>query len=427
MNKLIKRKILSLGYLSIFLLLVFFCFPAFSSQIPDPENDYDSLIVQPKERVLKANRMSKLMYRYGVLKFQKVKNDLYVVPLDNADKKDLKIAELQQSGYFNYVEPNYKLYTDQRAPERDYVKVIKEPDNELAPALNTKEVTPNDKGFSSQYYLKEINAPKAWRTTVGNSQVVVAVLDTGIDANHPDLLGKISGGDDDDLTDGIGHGTEVAGIIAANTNNSQGIAGIAWKTKILSLRITDDVGQARVSTVATALDEAYNNGAKIVQISLSTNQYSKTLQNAISQAQSRGLIVISTAGNTGVQELRYPGAFSGVIAVGSVDKDKKLESYSTTGEHVSFVAPGTSIYTTTTGSNYNSVSGTSFSAPQVSGAAALVWSLAPDLTSDEVRDILIRSADDLGDPGKDVKYGYGILNMQKAVELAKMKITEVEN
>lgn len=426
MNKLIKGKNLFLCYISSFLLLLSCCFPALSAQLPDPKDDYDSLIVQPKERILKANRMSRLMYRYGVSRFQKIDNDLYVVPLNTNVDKDLKITELQQSGYFNYVEPNYKLYTDQKAPERDYIKVIKMPDDEPAPILSTKEVTPNDKGFSSQYYLKEINATKAWRTTVGNSQVVVAVLDTGIDANHPDLSGKISGSISDDLSDSIGHGTEVAGIIAANTNNNQGIAGVTWKTKILSLRITDDIGQARVSTVASALDEAYNSGAKIVQISLSTNQYSKTLQNAIKQAQSRGLIIVSTAGNTGVQELRYPGAFTGVIAVGSVDKNKELESYSTTGEHVSFVAPGTSIYTTTTNSSYGSVSGTSFSAPQIAGAAALVWSVAPDLTNDEVRDILIRSAEDLGDPGKDIKYGYGLLNTQKAVELAKAKLTEVQ-
>lgn len=425
MNKIIKRKILSLGCIYTLILFLVFPFPAFSSEAPIPEDEYDSLIVEPKERVIKANRMSKLMNRFGVYRFQKIKSGLYVLPLDDYSNKDLKIRELKESGHFNLVEPNYKLYIDQRVPERNYIKVIKHPDDEPLPVLSTKEITPNDKGFTSQYYLKQINAPRAWRTTVGSSQIV-AVLDTGVDVNHPDLTGKISGSLEEDLTDNIGHGTEVSGIIAANTNNNQGIAGIAWKTMILSLRITDDVGQARVSTVVTALDEAYSSGAKIVQISLSTNQYSKTLQNAIKEAQNRGILVISTAGNTGVQEIRYPGGFPGVIAVGSTGQNKEIESYSTTGEHVTLVAPGTSIYTTSLNSSYQSVSGTSFSSPQIAGAAALVWSIAPDLTSDEVRDILIRSAEDLGDKGKDIKYGYGLLNTQRAVEMAKIKLAEVE-
>ena len=168
------------------------------------------------------------------------------------------------------------------------------------------------------------------------------MLDTGVDASHPDLDGKIYGDENllpEDKSDSIGHGTEVSGIIAANTNNKQGIAGISWNTKILPIRITDEYGQARVSTVVEALDRAYDQGVKIVQISLSTNQFSQVLKDAVEEANDRGMLIISSAGNTGEREVRYPAAFEGVICVGAVNSAKRIESYSTLGDHVSIVAP----------------------------------------------------------------------------------------
>lgn len=427
-----RKKFLSWS-LSFLLSLLFFLnsiffsrFSAFGSWLPDSASDYDSLIVEPTERVIKANRMNRVMQRYRVLRFQKIKDNLYVIPLSEQEDKELKIKELKLSNQFKLIEPDYKLYTDNKNSGRNFIKIIKHPDS-IEP-LNNNEVTPNDKDFTSQYYLKQINATKAWRTTTGSS-LLVGVLDTGVDATHPDLIGKVtaSDGSEEDLADDIGHGTEVAGIIAANTNNKQGIAGISWGTKVLSLKVTDSLGQARISTVAQALDKAYASGVKIVQISLSTNQFSQTFRNVIKEAQDRGILIISTSGNTGIQELRYPAAFSGVIGVGAVDQNKKKESYSTTGDHVTLVAPGTSIFTTSLDSSYDSVTGTSFAAPQVAGAAALVWSIAPDLRSDEVREILTESADDLGTLGKDKLYGYGLLNTEKAVELAKEKITDAQN
>ena len=386
-------------------------------------SDYDSLIVKPK-------KSSRLMYRYANSKYRKIRNDLYLIPLnenDSAKVKKQKIAQLKQSKEFELVEPDYKLHLDQEEGERDYTKITRHTENENQsgniPLSEPKEITPNDRDFTAQYYLREVNAPKAWGITVGNS-LSVGVLDTGIDANHPDLNGKISSGtgvNDLDLNDTIGHGTEVSGIIAANTNNNQGIAGVSWNTTILSLKITDDFGQARVSNVVSALEQAYQKGVKIVHISLSTNQFSQILKDAIKQAHDRGILIISTTGNSGIEELRYPAAFDGVIGVGAVNQIKQREFYSTTGEHVSLVAPGASIYTTSINSTYEKVTGTSFAAPQVSGAAALIWSIAPRLTNDEVRNILVSSADDLGDPGKDKQYGYGLLNIEKAAEMARAK------
>ncbi len=389
------------------------------------ESDYDSVIVVPKKTSVYSKRTDRLMRRQGI-KYRKIVNDTFVIPLEKSSDKEKSIAELKKSGLFDLVEPDYKISLDEYG-ERNYNTIIKHSD-ELTTGIEDisqgiKEITPNDKGFASQYYLKDINANKAWSITVGNS-LSVGVLDTGVDSNHPDLIGKVitdNSVSTDDTVDSIGHGTEVSGIIAANTNNNQGIAGIAWNTMILPVKVTDENGQARVSTVVAALDKAYSSGAKIIQISLSTSQFSQTLKDAIALAQSRGLLIVSTGGNTAIREVRYPAAFDGVIGVGATDQSGKIESYSTTGDHISLVAPGSSIYTTSIDSGYAAVSGTSFSAPQVSGTAALIWSVVPTLTNDEVRDILIQSATDLGNPGKDTTYGYGLLNTEKAIELAKAK------
>lgn len=420
------------GIIASALLLTLFAQTAFAKS---PENDFDSIIVEPIAQVTHSKKLDRIMYRNGLFNFRKITNNTYLIPLNKTEDKNAKIVELKQSGLFKLVEPDYKFSLDEEdVPERDYIKIIKHsPQGPTYPkpadttSADTTEITPNDRGFNSQYYLREINATKAWNTTVGTS-LLVGILDTGVNASHPDLDGKISASANSDyLTDQIGHGTEVAGIIAARTNNNQGIAGIAWNTKLLPIRITDEDGVARVSTVVSALDEAYASGVKIIQISLSTNQFSQTLKNAIQEANDRGILIVSTSGNTGVEELRFPAAFDNVVGVGAVNQNKIKESYSTTGEHVSLVAPGASIYTTSLNSGYAAVTGTSFAAPQIAGAAALVWSIAPELTNEEVRQVLFDSAEDLGDKGKDKLYGYGLLNTQKAVQLAKAKVAQVEN
>ena len=409
--------------LGIFTVCVYFPTPALSSQLSSISNNYDSVIVIPKKNASTSRRMNRIIDKYGIERFQEVKEDIYLIPLNDNDNKELKISELKQSRLFRSVEPNYKLSLDAISSERKYIEINK---YSMEESLDLLEVTPNDEGFAFQYYLKEINATKAWNTTIGNL-LPVAILDTGVDVMHPDLAGKLL--DESDLNnsnfkDEIGHGTGVAGIIAANTNNNQGVAGIAWNAKIVPMKITNENGEATISTVVTALDQAYEKGIMIVQISLSTNMYSEILKEAIKEAQDRDILIISSSGNSGIQEPRYPAAFDGVIGVGAVNQFKQIESYSTTGEHITLVAPGNSICTISPDSSYISASGTSFASPQVVGAAILVWSLAPNLSSSEVRDILIQSAEDLGEPGKDLVYGYGHLNAQKAVEIAKVKLTK---
>ena len=389
--------------------------------------DYNSVIVIPKKEFRRAENV---MRQHGIYRFRKIKEKMYVIPL-NENEKESKISELKQSGLYELVEPDYFLSLNETPSERNYLNIKINPNfnnSNSIQAINpiVREITPNDRDFFSQYYLREINADKAWSLTTGSENIKVGVLDTGIDRNHPDLAGKIAEDEvsEDDLTDEIGHGTEVAGIIAAKTNNNQGIAGISWNTKIVPIKVTDETGQARVSTVVSALDAAHEKGVKIVQISLSTNQLSQVLGDAVKTAQDRGIIIVSTGGNTGIRELRYPAAFNGVVGVTSVDQNKKIESYSTQGEHISIAAPGSNIYTTTRNSSYASVTGTSFAAPQVAGTLALIWALIPDFTSSQVKDILFKSAQDLGESGKDPTYGYGLLNSQKAVELALVQVAK---
>ena len=405
----------------LFLLILFFS----NSLFAFAQDNYDSIIVQTSEKLLKVRRQELILNREGIKHFNKVNNNTFVLPVEENKSIEEQINELKKNDLFSVIEPNYKLSID-KINSKGYSRVKKHTRNNIENNNDEKELLPNDKDYNSQYYLKEINAPKAWNITTGNS-LLVAVLDTGVDSKHPDLVGKVtagSGSEYADLNDEISHGTGIAGIIAANTNNSEGIAGVAWNTKILSIKITDEYGQSRVSDVIAALEEVYESGAKIVQISLSTNQYSEALKNAVEKAYERGILIVSTAGNTGINEVRYPAGFSQVIGTGSVTKEREIEDYSTRGEHVSLVAPGTDIYTTSLNSDYENLSGTSFSAPQVAGAAALVWSINPNLTNEEVKNILLSSADDLGDTGKDDKFGFGILNTEKALELAKEKFAD---
>lgn len=378
-------------------------------------NEYDGykyLIAEPKENTIKT-RVDRILFN-NKIRYKKLNTSLYSIPLDENRSIEEQIKELNNTGLFKTIEPDYSLEFD----DRDYTSISKtatsNAENVSIEDLKS-EITPNDIDFSTQYYLKQINATSAWNVSTGDN-VLVAVLDSGIDGNHPDLIGKVVGLSPEDLNDNLGHGTEVAGIIAANTNNKKGIAGIGWNTKILSLKITDENNQAKVSSVVDAFERAYEQNAKIIHISLSTNQYSQVLKNAVIKAQSRGILIISTAGNTGIEEIRYPSGFEGVIGVGSISSINNLEDYSTLGEHVSLVAPGTDIFTTSLNKSYSSVTGTSFSAPQVTGIASLIWSIAPELTNTEVTEIITQGADDLGSKGKDTSFGYGLVNASKSIE-----------
>ncbi len=291
-----------------------------------------------------------------------------------------------------------------------------EPDWILPPA-NT---VPNDPQFPNQWHLSKIAAPAAWDSVIGSPSVVIAILDTGCDPNHPDLAPKYVPGwnfydNNSDWSDVYGHGTAVAGCAAAVTNNAQGVAGVAWDCRIMPIRISDPNGYANLSTITSALVWAADQGARVANISYRVSEYS-SLQSAAQYFVGKGGVVTVSAGNqaTFVSDPDNPY----VLTVGATTSSDALASFSNTGNIVDMVAPGSSITTTQRGGGYATWSGTSFSAPITAGVAALVIAAQPGLSGRQVMQVIIDSCDDLGATGWDSTYGWGRLNAQKAIARA---------
>lgn len=276
-----------------------------------------------------------------------------------------------------------------------------------------------------QLPLEALGAASAWDITTGNPSVVIAVLDSGIDYTHPDhqggrlILGPDFANNDNDPYDDAGHGTIVTGVVGASTNNGVGIAGATWGNKILAIKIAGSNGYSTWSWMAKGLTYAADQGARVANISFASPTSSSTIANAVSYAYQKGVVITAAAGNS-VAPPQYPAAYPEVIAVSGINgSDQWLYGY---GPYISVTAYA-GAYTTQnpfgTPYYYGSWGGTSVAAPYVAGAAALVFSVNPSLTPAQVRDIIQRTADDLGDPGWDQYYGWGKLNLYKAVLAAK--------
>ncbi|GAB4438436.1 MAG: S8 family peptidase [Chloroflexi bacterium OHK40] len=284
--------------------------------------------------------------------------------------------------------------------------------------------TPNDEVFEQQWGLRAILAEPAWDITTG-APIVVAVLDTGVDASHPDLEGKVlpgynvfSGGAD--AGDDNGHGTAVAGLIAARSDNGSGIAGICWECRILPVKVLSARGSGDDAGVAAGIRWAADNGARVINLSLGGEGESQLLREAVDYATSKGIVVVAASGNEreSGNPVSYPAAYPNVMAVGATGNGDTITGFSNTGDYLDIAAPGVGLWTTLPGGQYGPPNGTSFSSPYVAGAAALVLSLRPDLGWYDVACVLQASADDKGIPGKDDEYGWGRLNLLRALQLA---------
>ncbi|HEX2908804.1 MAG TPA: S8 family serine peptidase, partial [Phototrophicaceae bacterium] len=246
-------------------------------------------------------------------------------------------------------------------------------------------VEANDSLYDQQWSLPVIGATDGWAQLPDNAPAVtIAVIDSGVCADHPDLSGRILPGydfvsNDDTPQDDFGHGCSVTGIIAANTGNTEGIAGIAPNAQILPLRVLDERGLGTYSNVAAAIVYATDHGAQIINLSLGGSNSSTVLQNAVNYAVSKGVLVIAAAGNTGGAVL-YPAAYDAVIAVTAVDSDLQRSSFSSFGPQVDLLAPGRDILTTTRDGSYRLMTGTSFAAPEAAGIAALQLAFGNSLT-----------------------------------------------
>jgi len=290
-------------------------------------------------------------------------------------------------------------------------------------------LTPNDPYYSEQWHLPKIQAPDAWKISQGEPNIIIAILDTGIDQNHPDLSGKLLEGynaydDSNNVTDDVGHGTIVAGAASAITNNSLGIASIAWKNQILPIKVNiPGIGYTTVSLLAKGLTYAADKGAKVASMSWLIFNGSSTLTTAAKCFMEKGGLVIAAAGNTGKYESYTDNPY--IISVAATDKSDLTASFSSSGPYVDISAPGVGIFTTIPGWQatnykyaYGSASGTSLSTPIVAGLAALIFSTNPQLTPTQVEQILKMTADDLGELGYDVYYGWGRINAARALAAA---------
>jgi len=288
-------------------------------------------------------------------------------------------------------------------------------------------LVPDDTSFALQWFLTKINAPSAWNDTTGSSRITIAIVDTGVDLNHPDLNDKIVPGWDfsnDDFVpqDDHGHGTHVAGIAAAETDNTQGVAGVSWGARIMPIKVLDEHGDGFYSDVARGVRYACNHGAQIINLSLGGSNSSSILKEALEYAQEMGCLIVAAAGNSAQNRVDCPARYPEAMAVAATDQSDQRAYFSDYGPEIEVAAPGVDIYSTLWASpnnhTYGYKLGTSMSTPQVAGLAALIWSMCPQLTNAEVRSVIQDTAKDLGATGWDPKYGYGRIDARKAVRAA---------
>ena len=291
-------------------------------------------------------------------------------------------------------------------------------DAHLPPSL-----TPNDPSYTKAWHLPKIGTPDAWNYAVGDA-VTIAILDSGVDAAHPDLAASVVPGynfysNNTDTRDVYGHGTWVAGTAAMAGNNLVGGTGVAFKSRIMPIRVTDTQGWGSVSAMANGLVWAADHGARVANLSFRNVCLHSTILSAAAYMRSKGGVVTGAAGNTGTMEAIAPS--DSITCVSALDSTDNKASFSSYGDYVDVAAPGVSIYTTSNGGGYGSVSGTSFSAPVTAGVYALMMSANRSLAPSQLDSALFSTAVDLGSSGKDVLYGYGRVDASAAV--AKVRST----
>lgn|GEM_PF-1073564 len=290
---------------------------------------------------------------------------------------------------------------------------------------------PNDSYYPNQWALTKINAPQAWDISKGSPSVVIAIIDSGIDYNHPDLRDKIvspynSVIDSTSITsvlDDVGHGTHVAGIAAATIDNGIGIAGVGGNISIMPIKAGYG-GSFYSYDEANAIYYAVDHGARVINMSLGGTGYSYTVKNAVDYAWSHNVVVVAAAGNKGTSTPQYPAAFSSVISVAATDQSDVDASFSNWGDWIEISAPGVNIYSTTPtyansfSTNYDYLTGTSMASPIVAGLAALTVSAKPTLTNHQIRGLIDTNADDIDTPGYDYYTGNGRVNAYRTLTAA---------
>jgi thermitase len=364
--------------------------------------------VEPKALPLQA------MQFVGVIADTIPQIGVYRLVLAPGISMDDAAAFLQGLPGVRYVEPNYLYYAV---------------------------ATPNDPGYSRQWALPKIQANLAWDIWQPQSPRYIAIIDTGIDYNHSDLVNKfrrLSNGqiygynlinNTTNANDDNGHGTHCAGIAAAEINNGIGVAGIAgWRpglsgynqyVQLMPVKVLDANGSGTLTNVARGITWAADNGAHVLSMSLGGSSGAQSLSDAVNYAWTRGCLIVAAAGNGGSSSPQYPAYYTNCIAVAATDSSDTLTYFSQYGSWVDIAAPGAGIYSTYRGNSYATLDGTSMACPHVSGAAALVWSHAPSLTNQQLRSILETNVDPYQPyAGRTIAPNAGRLNVYRALQAA---------
>lgn len=399
-----KRKITVTALFLFFLAAAFALFPFSSSEGSFPSS-VNSALHLPNEIIVKTSSPpEKIIEKYPLLRYlpveiKKLPGKYYCLKLPpGTDTSDLMTA----------------LKKDPEIVEVNYNHILR------------IQAEPNDPSYPLQWNLKTIRATASWNLVTPNSSVYVAVIDTGIDPSHPDLASALAPSSlfynaidgSRYVYDANGHGTHVAGIIAATANNSTGIAGAAAGVKILPIKALYDGGTGTESDIAAAIAYATQiPEVKVINLSMGTSETSNALRAAIDAAIAKGITVVAASGNEGKSSLAFPAAYPEVIAVGATERNDNLASFSNYGTNLDVVAPGAAVLSTLPGGSYGYGTGTSMAAPHVSALAALMYSYNPNLQPTTVEARIKAGAVDLGSPGCDPKYGFGRVDFLRTLQL----------
>jgi len=295
--------------------------------------------------------------------------------------------------------------------------------------LQAADTIPNDPNWGLQYGLANIHAPQGWDLTTGSTVVTIAIIDTGVDYGHLDLVDKLVPGydfvnNDAAPQDDNGHGTHVAGIAAASSNNGVGVAGVSWGARIMPVKVLNASGGGTYADTASGVIWAADHGAQVINLSLGGTGPSAVLADAINYAHSQGVVVVAAAGNTGSNFVLYPARYPNVIAVAKTNSTNNWDG-SNYGPEIDLAAPGASIYSTVVG-GYDYKSGSSMSTGYVSGVAAILKGIAGNTSPDLIESQLESTALDIEFAGWDEYTGAGLIQMDGAIQLAMSLVPPTE-
>jgi thermitase len=375
-------------------------------QINHPEDNEGTSHYHKNEVVVKfkktptANQLKQIQAEIRSTKMQKLG---YTYVFQSTDRDAKQLMRYFQDWHVQYAEPHYLYLTNEQ--------------------ISSKQTTePNDLLYSRyQWNLPIIETEVGWNVGRGSEKVIVAVVDTGVDLNHPDLQGRLLPGYNvinpkSPPMDDVGHGTHVSGVISAMVNNGEGVAGMTWYNPILPIKVLDETGAGNTYNVAQGIIWAADHGAKVINMSLGNYADANFLHDAIRYAYDRDIVLIAASGNDNTEQPGYPAAYPEVFAVAASDASKKKATFSNFGDYIDVTAPGVNIASTYPHNQYAALSGTSMASPHVTALAALIRSTNPKLKNTEVMQIMRSTAQDLGARGKDKYYGYGQIDVRQALD-----------